>query len=186
MKKRRKKWNKMKKREKNEKKREKNEVLARVMVLACDGWRCGSHGLSARSQAAPPARSRAPEGPQTFSPQIMQINWYLLLYSLAWTKTVLKKTIINLLRPSVWFNSHHRSKMGLWRCQLNCCTGKIPCAPLAIFPLWSFSYPAEASSGPQPARWKMGPPPPPPPPPAPPPPTPPPASCQAARASLQF
>ena len=38
---------KMKKKEKNEK-NEKNEVLARVMVLACDGWRRGSHGLSAR------------------------------------------------------------------------------------------------------------------------------------------
>ena len=49
-----------KKLEKNEKKIKKikkmktNEVLgcvmvlARVMVLACDGWRRGSHGLSAR------------------------------------------------------------------------------------------------------------------------------------------
>ena len=34
--------------EKNEEKNGKNEVLARVMVLACDGWRRGSHGLSAR------------------------------------------------------------------------------------------------------------------------------------------
>ena len=33
-------------------------VLARVMVLACNGWRRGSHGLSARR-----AKSRAPEGP---------------------------------------------------------------------------------------------------------------------------
>ena len=38
---------KMKQNEKNEK-NEKNEVLARVMVLVCDGWRRGSHGLSAR------------------------------------------------------------------------------------------------------------------------------------------
>ena len=36
------------KKKKNNEKREKNEVLARVMVLACDGWRRGSHGLSAR------------------------------------------------------------------------------------------------------------------------------------------
>ena len=35
----------MKKIKKNEKK---NEVLARGMVLACDGWGRGSHGLSAR------------------------------------------------------------------------------------------------------------------------------------------
>ena len=34
----------MKKMTKNQKKNEKNEVLARVMVLACDGWRRGSHG----------------------------------------------------------------------------------------------------------------------------------------------
>ena len=38
----------MKKIKQKMKKREKNEVLARVMVLACDGWRRGSHGLSAR------------------------------------------------------------------------------------------------------------------------------------------
>ena len=46
--------------------KKKNEVLARVMVLACvmmlacDGWRHGSHGLSARrkgrSQAGPKGR----------------------------------------------------------------------------------------------------------------------------------
>ena len=39
----------MKKNEaKGKKSEKKNEVLARVMVLACDGWRRGSHGLSAR------------------------------------------------------------------------------------------------------------------------------------------
>ena len=45
-------------------------------MLACDGWRRGSHGLSARRAwrmmssrpEGPPARSRAPEGPST---------WYL-------------------------------------------------------------------------------------------------------------
>ena len=37
-----------KKNEEKMKKMKKNEVLARVMMLACDGWRCGSHGLSAR------------------------------------------------------------------------------------------------------------------------------------------
>ena len=43
----------MKKNEKKTKmkKSKKNEVLARVMVLACDGWRRGSHGLSARRAA---------------------------------------------------------------------------------------------------------------------------------------
>ena len=53
----------------------KNEVLAHVMVLACDGWRRGSHGLKGvkdevmQAQRAksrpegPPARSRAPDGP---------------------------------------------------------------------------------------------------------------------------
>ena len=49
MKKNEKKMKKMKKKlKKMRKKEEKNEVLARVMVLACDGWRRGSHGLSAR------------------------------------------------------------------------------------------------------------------------------------------
>ena len=74
MKKNEKKWKKMQKMKKKwkiMKKREKNEVLAHVMVLACDGWRRGSHGLSARRAwrtkssrpEGPPARSRAPEGP---------------------------------------------------------------------------------------------------------------------------
>ena len=40
--------NEEKKRKKMKKKKKKNEVLARVMVLTCDGWRRGSHGLSAR------------------------------------------------------------------------------------------------------------------------------------------
>ena len=44
------------------KKHEQNEVLARVMVLACDGWRCGSHGLSARR--AWRTKSSRPEGPK--------------------------------------------------------------------------------------------------------------------------
>ena len=48
----------MKKGEKNDK----NKVLARVMVLACDGWRRGSHGLSARR--AWRTKSSRPEGPK--------------------------------------------------------------------------------------------------------------------------